>query len=354
MYSPRSEVRSQETAGLLPGGGTGYVRAVLRRLLDAYRRTGADPPFADPARAHGTALEGYYWRVVDPAAGSVVVVLCGICQGRDGPWAAVALASHPGGFARHVVVAPASADTSRFGACAGDAVRGSAHALSAHLGDDAWVDLRFRRPRVWPGRVFGALGLGHAVPGLGQYWHPVVLSAEAEGEVCLGGVRSALDGATVYAEKNWGPSFAGHWWWGHAGAFPDYDGTVAFAGGRLGIAGRTVSPTVAVVRLENEVLRFAPPLARMRAAVGAGAWSIRGRTLRHAVEIDGEATGGSGHVLPVPDIAARRVDMRSTQHLAGRLRLHVSRGDRVLFEGESPLAGLERGAPATRSRASGG
>ncbi len=38
--------------------------------------------------------------------------------------------------------------------------------------------------------------------------------------------------------------------------------------------------------------------------------------------------------------------MRSRQYLAGRLRLRVSRGERTVFEGESPLAGLERGVPA--------
>jgi hypothetical protein len=52
------------------------------------------------------------------------------------------------------------------------------------------------------------------------------------------------------------------------------------------------------------------------------------------------------HVLPVPDVASGRVDMRSRQYLAARLRLRVSRGTRTVFEGESRLAGLERGAPA--------
>jgi hypothetical protein len=31
---------------------------VFRRPLNAYRGTGADPPFTDPAGAHGTAMEG--------------------------------------------------------------------------------------------------------------------------------------------------------------------------------------------------------------------------------------------------------------------------------------------------------
>lgn len=40
------------------------------------------------------------------------MVLCGICRGPNGPWAAVALAAHPSSFARHAVVAPAAAEPS--------------------------------------------------------------------------------------------------------------------------------------------------------------------------------------------------------------------------------------------------
>jgi tocopherol cyclase len=316
---------------------------VLRRLLDAYRSTGADPPFADPARAHGTAMEGYYWRVVDARGGSVIAALCGVCRGPDGPWATVAVAAHPGGFARHALVDRAAAEPSCFGARARPVLRGSADGLTVRLGEDTWVELRLRSVFLWPGRVFGALGPAQALPGLGQYWHPVVLAARADGEASLGGVHLRLDGSTAYAEKNWGRGFAGHWWWGHADAFPGGDTTVAFAGGRIGLAGRVVSPTAVVVRLGTEVLRFAPPLASVRAAATARAWRIRARSLRHAVEIEGDASDSAPHVLPVPDVAARRVDMRSTQHLAGRMRLRVSRGSHLLFDAGSPLAGLELG-----------
>jgi hypothetical protein len=39
----------------------------------------------------------------------------------------------------------------------------------------------------------------------------------------------------------------------------------------------------------------------------------------------------------------RRVEMRSQQVLAGRLRLRVDRGRRMLIDAVSPLAGLELG-----------
>ena len=59
---------------------------VLRRPLDAYRS--ADPPFGDPARAHGTAMQGHYRPLVD-AQGATLVVLCAVCRGAGEPWAAV-------------------------------------------------------------------------------------------------------------------------------------------------------------------------------------------------------------------------------------------------------------------------
>jgi hypothetical protein len=322
---------------------------MLRRLLAGYRRTGADLPFGDPLRAHGTAMEGYYWRVVDASAGTVIVLLCGVCQGPREPWATVALAAHPGGFVQHTVVAPAAAQPHAFGVRAGDVVRGSVDGLSARLGEDASVELRLRSAVRWPRRAFGALGPAQMVPGLGQYWHPVVLAAEVDGEACIEGVRVPLDGATAYVEKNWGPRFAGHWWWGHAGAFPERDISVAFAGGRLGLLGRDVSPTALVVRLGTRVLRFTPPVARMRAHATARAWVVRARSLRYAVELEGEPGEEPPHLLPVPDAASGRVHMRSRQYLAGRLRLRLSRapGGETVFEGESPLAGLERGLPAS-------
>jgi tocopherol cyclase len=320
---------------------------VLRRLLDAYRRSGADLPLGDPARAHGSAMEGYYWRIVDASGGSVVVLLCGVCQGPEGPWATVAVAAHPGGFVRHAVVAPAAGQGDGFGVRAAGTLQGSTEGLHARLEADTWIDVRVRSPVLWPRPVFGGLGPAHAVPGLGQYWHPVVLASRVEGQACIAGVPVRLDGATAYAEKNWGPRFAGHWWWGHAGAFPGGDVTVAFAGGRLALAGRVVPPTAVVVRLGKQVLRFAPPLARLRVRATDRTWAIRAHSPRHRVEIEGDAGGAAPHVLPVPDVTTGQVDMRSKHYLAGRLRLRVSRGTRTVFEGESPLAGLERGVPAS-------
>jgi hypothetical protein len=312
-------------------------------LIDAYRRTGADPPFGDPRRAHGVRFEGYYWRLTDPAAGRVVIVLCGVCRDAAGAWAVVALAAHPGGLVRSRIVEAAEVDFGRLGVRAGEVLAGTADALRVDLGADAQLDAAFAEPRGWPGRAFGGTGPAQIVPGLPQYWHPHVLGARVAGSARLGAEAVDLSGATAYAEKNWGPAFTEHWWWGQAQGFPAADACVAFAGGRIALGPLRGAPTAVVVRVEDEWLHLAPPFARLESAVGAAGWRVRARSARHLVEVEGEAAGAPA-VLPVPVPGERRVQPRSHQYLAGRLRVVARRGRRSWFAAESTLAGLERWA----------
>jgi tocopherol cyclase len=243
-------------------------------------------------------------------------------------------------------VEPAAGDFERFGARAGDLFSGSLQELRVRMGDDAWVEARFRQQVTWPRRALGGLGPGQLVPGLAQYWHPVLLAAELEGEACIGGRRLRLEGARAYAEKNWGPGFAGRWWWGHVDAFPDTNVGVAFAGGRLPMLGVSPAPTAVVVRLGERVLRFVPPLARAQARVTAHDWHVQVHSPRYRLELEGEAGREKPYRLPVPDVWERRVEMRSQQVLAGRLRLRVDRGRHTVIDAESRLAGLELGEPS--------
>jgi hypothetical protein len=319
---------------------------VLARLLAAYRRTGADPPFGDPARAHGIGMEGYYWRLTDHAAGRVVVAICGVARAGDGPWAMVILAAHPGGFVRVGTTRTAWADPARLGVRAEDALAADGEALRVDLGPDAQLDVRFAERVPWPRRAFGALGVAQAAPGLHQYWHPHLLGGRARGTARLGGAGVALD-AAAYAEKNWGAAFSEHWWWGQA--FPDPDVCLAFAGGRIRLGPVAAAPTAVVLRVGDELVRLGPPGARMAAAASDGAWRVRGRSAHHSLLVEGEAAGAVPADLPVPLPAERTLEPRSRQLLAGRLAVELRRGRRLVYRGESELAGLEhgtsRGAP---------
>jgi hypothetical protein len=312
-------------------------------LVDRYRRTGADLPGGDPRRAHGVAMEGYYWRFTDVAAGRVVVALCGVCD----DWAMVALASHPGGFVRVATVPGVRADRRGLGVRAGTALTAGEDRLAVDLGPGARLRARLSA-FGWPGRTWGALGPAHAVPGLGQYWHPHVLGAAVEGEAELGEQRVALGAATAYAEKNWGSAFAAEWWWGQAQGFPEPEACVAFAGGPLRLGGRRWAPSVAVVRLGPEVIVLRPQLARVVAAVGAHGWRLRARSPRWALALEGSGAGAPAARLPVPLPGTdRELDWRSHHVLAGALHVELRQGRRLRWRGESRLAGLESGGAQT-------
>ena len=313
-------------------------------LLAAYRRTGADPPFADLRAAHGVGMEGYFWRFTDVARGRVVIVLCGACRAPDGTWALVAVAAHPGGPPRWAVVPDCRLAADGLGVRAGDVLEAGDDGLRVAL-DGAALDVAIDPVQPWPRRATGGLGLAHAVPGLHQYWHPHLLLGRVAGSATLDGATVPLGDATVYAEKNWGSAFAGHWWWGQAHGLGDGVACVAFAGGRL--LGR--APTAVVVGLGDRVVRCSPPLARTAVATAPGRWRLRAAGPVHTVELEAEAGPSDVRLLPVPVPAERRADLRSAQHLAGELRVTVRRGRRLVFRGASALAGLERGVPAQGS-----
>jgi hypothetical protein len=317
----------------------------LARTLAAYRRTGADPPWGDPLAPHGVAMEGWFWRITDPAHGRVAVVLCAVCRGAAGDWSLVGLATEPGGFVRSAICPPAEIGADGRSLRVPDGVLSvDADTLRLALGDDARLDARLSGPVGWPRRSHGGLGLGHVVPRLGQYWHPHLLGAEVDGEIRAGDASWRLHGALGYAEKNWGAGFPGRWWWGQASGIGDHpDACVAFAGGSVRLGPLALAPTAVVVRLGGRLLRLGPPFAAVGASADGSGWRVRGRSALHTIEVDGDSNGGAAHLLPVPLPDERRVVHGAAQHFAGRLRLTVRHGRRLVFAGESELAALERG-----------
>ena len=312
-------------------------------LLSAYRRTGADPPFGDPRGHHGVPMEGYFWRFTDVRTAAVVVAFTGVSRDSSGAmWATVGLAAHPGGFVRTAVAQHAEADTDRLGVRVGAQLRADEEGLVVDLGPGARLRARFADRVGWPRRALGGIGLAHVVPGLGQYWHPHMLDARAEGAAELGGRRLDLGEARVYAEKNWTPyahGFPSLWWWGQAHGFAREDVCVAFAGGRtLGVGAGAV-----VVRLGDELVHAVGPPAHLRMRLGEGHWLLRARSARDVVTVEGHADAAPFR-LPVPVPHERRAapDV-SAMHLAGRVRVDVRRAGRLRFEGTSRLAGLEQG-----------
>lgn len=319
-----------------------------------YRELGADPPFGDPCRDHGVAMEGYFWRFSDPRSGRVLIALCGLCRDGGGRgWATVALGAHPGGLLWQADLPRAGADPHALGVWAeGEAgsLRGDRNGLEVALGDPARlsVSLTDRRPA---GRaMLGGSGVAHLIPGLGQYWHPHLLDADVRGVATLGTNTVDLGGFQAYAEKNWGRGgFPGGWWWGQAQGFGRADACVAFAGGELRIGPRRVEATAIVVALGERRVRLGNPvLAPTRTSIVGADWELRARGPVWSVRLQGTTAMAAAHVLPVPDLVARRSAPAAHEHLAAHLHLVLRRRGRVVYAGESELAGLELGGAALR------
>ncbi len=335
-------------------------------MLARYRALGADPPFGDPRRAHGVAMEGYFWRFSDVRTGRVLVALCGVCRlaGPGVPWAGVALAAHPGGVLHRADLPRAGADLAALGAWAqGEAgsFRGDAERVEIDLGPGAHLLARLSGAGAGAGAgadgggrparrraMLGGSGVAHLLPGLGQYWHPHLFGTVAAGSATVGGETIDLAGFAVYAEKNWSPQrggFPARWWWGQAQGFADPAVGVAFAGGEVALGPARLEATGIVVTLggRRSVRLGNPLIAPARVTAGDGRWSVRARGPVWSVAIEGAAGPAPAHLLPIPDPVAGHSVLAAHEHLAGRLGLVVRRRGRIVFAGESGLAGLEVG-----------
>ena len=313
-------------------------------LVNAYRRTGADIPFGNPLPSHGTEMEGWFWRVSDEASGRVLIALCSVNRHPDGDWSTTAVGVHPGGVVRSAALYGARAEDAPFRVTAGDhagTFTVGADRVRFELGD-LTLSMEFADRVLWP-KAFGGGGMFSAIPFLNQYWHPYYLGGRASGTVAYAGDSWTFENAKLYAERNWGAGFPLRWWWGQAHDFGDADVCVAFSGGLLSLGPIARDVNGVVIRVGTKVIRMTPPLL-IRSRVGDNQWSIRGRSPRYEIELEGDGRHLPPHVLPVPLPGERRNIDTDFEHLGGRLHCIVRESGRVLLEGTSELAALEVGS----------
>ncbi len=316
---------------------------MLKSLVSAYRRTGADVPFGNPLPSHGTEMEGWFWRVSDEASGRVLIALCSVNRHPEGDWSTTAVGVHPGLVVRSAALAGAHAESTPFRVTAGDGAGNftvSADRVRFELGD-LRLTMEFTDRVLWP-KAFGGGGAFSAIPFLNQYWHPYYLGGRARGTVEYAGEMWTFDSAKLYAERNWGAGFPLRWWWGQAHDFGDADVCVAFSGGLLALGPIARDVNGVVVRVGTKVIRMTPPLL-VRSQVGDNQWFIHGRSPRYEIELEGDGRHLPPHVLPVPLPGERRNIDTDFEHLGGRLRCTVRESGRLIFQGTSELAALEVG-----------
>ncbi len=320
--------------------------SLFSRLGRVYRASGADAPWGDPVRAHGVAMEGYFWRFSDAASGRVVIALIGVNRGPDGPWSTLGVAAHPTGHLVTLVHPEGSAVPHDLGASAGEAFVGTRDRLHVDLGPQTRLDVEVRDATPWPRASLGGSSIFQAVPALNQYWHPWLLGGRAFGEVTVGEETWDLDGWQVYGEKNWGKGgFPDSWWWGQAQGFAEEDACVAFAGGEVTAGPLRTTVTGLVVHLPGgQLIRLGDPVVSpVSAEVSDDRWLLHGRGFGWEVDVEGLGDLGAAHVLPVPLPAERRNVAGAIEHLGATLRVDVRRRGRPVWSGESRVAALEHG-----------
>lgn len=316
---------------------------MIDRLVNYYRRTGADIPFGNPLPSHATEMEGWFWRVSDETTGRALIALCSVNRNPAGDWSTTAVGVHPGQVVRSAALMGARAQHDPFRVTAGDSEEFfdvGADEVRFALGD-LRLHMRFTDRVLWP-KAFGGGGVFSAIPFLNQYWHPYYLGGRATGTVQYGDESWTFTDAKLYAERNWGAGFPLRWWWGQAHDFGDADVCVAFSGGLLSLGPVARDVNGIVVRLGTQVIRMTPPVL-VRSQLGDNQWSLRGRSPRYEIELEGDGRHLPPHVLPVPLPAQRRNIDTDFEHLGGRLRCVVRQSGRLLFDGTSELAGLEVG-----------
>ncbi|WP_394275932.1 tocopherol cyclase family protein [Luteococcus sp.] len=332
----------------------GLRRTLGEGLRRNWRATGAELPGGDLVAARGVSMDGWFWRISDPASGRVALALAGLNTPRQGePWGIVGIAADPARSLTTATLSSVAGDERGLRvSMRGDEghFRATRESLQARLGSTS-LELRFDRLDEWQGRLGGSDVFG-MVPRLNQYWHPWVLGGSASGVFDDGSTRWEFDDAQVYAEKNWGRGgFPVQWWWGQAQGFAEPTACVAFGGGRihLGRPGRdarlSTTVTALVVRTpDGEQLRFGNPgTSPVVATVGDGHWRLRGRRRGWRVEVDAAAPLEEAFVLPVPLVEERALAPGAVEAQLGHLEVRLFRDGRPYWQGISNLAALEDG-----------
>ena len=170
-----------------------------RTLASAYRRTGADLPFGNPLPTHGTEMEGWFWRLSDPATGRVAGARCAASTGIPaGDWSTAAIARAPGAASSARRRSRRSAPTPTGSACEAET---DGYALAAERDrlrmviDDCAIDATFHDGVPTGPRRSAAAGSSPPMPFLNQYWHPYRLGGRAAGTVTVGERHWSFDDA---------------------------------------------------------------------------------------------------------------------------------------------------------------
>jgi hypothetical protein len=189
------------------------------------------------------------------------------------------------------------------------------------------------------------------VPFMECYHGIVSLRHDLTGVLDINGAPVSFDGGTGYAEKDWGRSFPSAWVWLQANLFP-LRASFLLSVADIPSFGRSFRGFFAVLYIENKLHLFATYNgARVERLIQAGG-VIEAAVLGRDERLEVRAQPGPAGLLKAPKNGLMDILIEESNDAVLFVRLTDRKG-KVLFEGESPCAGMERFKPELLMRGRG-
>ena len=175
-------------------------------------------------------------------------------------------------------------------------------------------------------------------------WQVLMAHGLASGWVMWQGDRYTFHQAPTYAEKNWGGAFPSKWFWIQCNAFTETPGlSVTAVGGIRDVLTWQENVGLIGIHYQGTYYEFISTRSAFRWEVTPwGSWQLTAQNYQYRVEVTGTAHDPGARVR-VPTREGMQWLCRDTTHGELRLQLWAIKGDRLLIDTTSSLAGLEVG-----------
>jgi tocopherol cyclase len=175
-------------------------------------------------------------------------------------------------------------------------------------------------------------------------WQILMAHGLATGWVEWNGTLYTFENAPAYAEKNWGGAFPEKWFWLNCNCF-DNEPDLAFTagGGRRGVLWWMESVAMVGLHYRGVLYEFAPWNAQVHWQIQPwGNWHLWAENDEFWVEVTGSCDR-PGTFVRTPTAQGLAFTCRDTTHGYVTLQLREKLSNKVIFQAQSSLCGLEVG-----------
>lgn len=293
-------------------------------------------------------FEGWYFKLTDAPGQTAIAVIPGVALGSspDAPESHAFLQFIRGASAEYFryPLSTFEAAQKEFSIRVGNN-RFSRQGISLDLHNEMLRvkgDLRFSGAVLFPAAPLrpGIMGPLSYVPFLECYHGIVSLRHELFGSLKINGMPQSFDGGVGYAEKDWGRSFPRAWVWLQANRFPG-NASLVLSVADMPFAGRFFRGFFAFLYIDNILHLFATYNgARLEMPAQAGG-SVEAVVSGGGERLEVHAQPGAAGLLKAPKNGLMDTLIEESNDAVISVRL-MGRGGKVLYEGESRCAGMER------------